>query len=67
MRVTLSINGDLLGVHIHPGDFVPVDAPGLDNLGDMLVMAVADARSQVEALHRSAGSGEPEALRPCRP
>jgi DNA-binding protein YbaB len=49
VTVTLSPSGALLGVHIHPGEFVAVDPPGLDNLGDMLVAAFADAHAQLAA------------------
>ncbi|WP_162251557.1 MULTISPECIES: YbaB/EbfC family nucleoid-associated protein [unclassified Nocardioides] len=45
--VTLSLSGELLGVHLQPGDYAPFDPPGLENCGDMVVAAWNDAQERL--------------------
>jgi DNA-binding protein YbaB len=41
--------GQLLAVDIRPGAYQPLDPPGLDNMGDMLVEAFTDAITRARA------------------
>ncbi len=41
--------GELLGVHVDPGEYHPHDAPGLENMGDMVVEALIDAKARAIA------------------
>ena len=53
VTVTVSSTGELLGVHIHPGRYQPHDPPGLENMGDMVVEALIDARARALANERA--------------
>jgi DNA-binding protein YbaB len=46
VTVTLSQNGELLGMHVDPGAYQPQDPPGLPNMGDMVVEALRDAQAR---------------------
>jgi DNA-binding protein YbaB len=48
--VTLTGGGELTGVEIKAGGFDGSDADDLADLGDMIVAAYRDAKSQVDAL-----------------
>jgi DNA-binding protein YbaB len=52
VTVTVAPSGELLGVHLHPGDYQPRNPPGLENMGDMVVEALQDARARALALLR---------------
>ena len=58
VTVTVSETGELLAVHVCPGEFRREDPPGLANMGDMAVEALRVAKA------RAAGSPEslPESL-----
>jgi DNA-binding protein YbaB len=60
VTVTVSPTGELLGVHVHPGDYQPQSPPGLANMGDMVVEALRDAKARAfavtEAVSGSDGS-----------
>ena len=57
VTVTVSETGELLGVHIYPGEYRRDDPPGLANMGDMVVEALKVAKA------RAAGfaNGQPTA------
>ncbi|WAJ44254.1 YbaB/EbfC family nucleoid-associated protein [Mycobacterium sp. Aquia_216] len=46
VTVTVSSTGELLGVHVDPGPYQPEDPPGLENMGDMVVEALIDAKTK---------------------
>lgn len=46
VTVTVSETGQLLGVHVHPGQFRREDPPGLANMGDMVVEALQAAKAR---------------------
>jgi hypothetical protein len=46
VTVTVSETGELLGVHVSPGDFRREDPPGLANMGDMVVEALRVAKTR---------------------
>jgi DNA-binding protein YbaB len=46
VAVTVSATGELLGVHIYPGEYRRDDPPGLANMGDMVVEALQAARAR---------------------
>jgi DNA-binding protein YbaB len=46
VTVTVSETGELLGVHIHPGEYRRDDPPGLANMGDMVVEALQAAKAR---------------------
>jgi YbaB/EbfC DNA-binding family len=46
VTVTVSETGELLGVHIYPGEYRRDDPPGLANMGDMVVEALHAARAR---------------------
>jgi hypothetical protein len=50
--VTVTVNGvgELVGVSIKPGGFDGTDAEDLSDLGDMIVAAYRDAKSQADAM-----------------
>ena len=50
VTVTISPSGALLGVHLHPGPYLRDDPPGLENMGDMVVEALIDARTKALTL-----------------
>ena len=50
VTVTVSPTGELLGVHVRPGPYQPEDPPGLENMGDMVVEALNDAKAKSLAL-----------------
>jgi DNA-binding protein YbaB len=50
VTVTVSGVGDLTAVTIAPGTFVGDDADSLADLGDLVVAAFRDAKSQVEGM-----------------
>lgn len=52
VTVTVSPSGALLGVHLHPGPYSRDDPPGLENMGDMVVEALIDARTRALGLPR---------------
>ena len=54
VTVTLTGTGDLTGVSITPGGFDASDADSLTDLGDLIVAAYRDAKSQADALASSA-------------
>lgn len=45
VTVTVSETGELLGVHIYPGEYRRDDPPGLANMGDMVVEALQVAKA----------------------
>jgi len=55
VTVTVSPTGELLGVHVHPGPYQPEDPPGLENMGDMVVEALIDAKTKALALPHPGG------------
>jgi DNA-binding protein YbaB len=57
VTVTVSPAGELLGVHVHPGPYQPEDPPGLENMGDMVVEALIDAKTKALALAHPDGDG----------
>jgi DNA-binding protein YbaB len=46
VTVTVSETGELLGVHIYPGEYRRDDPPGLANMGDKVVEALQVAKSR---------------------
>ena len=50
--VTVTVNGvgELVGVQVKPGQFDGSDADDLSDLGDMVVAAYRDAKTQADAL-----------------
>jgi DNA-binding protein YbaB len=54
VTVTVSETGELLGVHVHPGEYRREDPPGLANMGDMVVEALRVAKARA--------TGSPEGL-----
>ena len=50
--VTVTVNGvgELVGVNIKPGGFDGTDADDLADLGDLIVAAYRDAKSQADAM-----------------
>jgi hypothetical protein len=50
VTVTVSPTGELLGVHLYPGPYHPEDPPGLENMGDMVVEALIDAKTKALGL-----------------
>jgi hypothetical protein len=46
VTVTVSSTGELLGVHVDPGPYQREDPPGLENMGDMVVEALIDAKTK---------------------
>ena len=54
VSVTLSGVGELTGVTVLPGTFDGSDADSLTDLGDLVVAAYRDAKSQVDALAAAA-------------
>lgn len=46
VTVTVSETGELLGVHIYPGEYRRDDPPGLANMGDMVVKALQVAKAR---------------------
>jgi YbaB/EbfC DNA-binding family len=46
VTVTVSETGELLGVHIYPGEYRRDDPPGLANMGDMVVEALQAAKAR---------------------
>jgi DNA-binding protein YbaB len=46
VAVTVSETGELLGVHIYPGEYRRDDPPGLANMGDMVVEALQIAKAR---------------------
>lgn len=55
VTVTVSDTGELLGVHVYPGEYRREDPPGLANMGDMVVEALQAAKARA--------AGVPEGLR----
>jgi YbaB/EbfC DNA-binding family len=60
VTVTVSETGELLGVHIYPGEYRRDDPPGLANMGDMVVEALQVAKA------RAAGLADGDATTPDR-
>ena len=58
VTVTVSETGELLGVHIYPGEYRRDDPPGLANMGDMVVEALQVAKA------RAAGFAEGQTTTP---
>ena len=50
VTVTVSETGELLGVHIYPGEYRRDDPPGLANMGDMVVEALRVAKARAAGL-----------------
>ena len=50
VTVTVSETGQLLGVHVYPGEFRREDPPGLANMGDMVVEALRVAKAHAAGL-----------------
>jgi len=50
VTVTISETGELLGVHVHPGEYRREDPPGLANMGDMVVEALQGAKARAAGL-----------------
>jgi DNA-binding protein YbaB len=50
VQVTVSGTGDLVGVRVTPGTFDGNDEESLTDLGDLVVAAFRDAKSQADAL-----------------
>jgi DNA-binding protein YbaB len=50
VTVTVSETGQLLGVHVYPGEFRHEDPPGLANMGDMVVEALRVAKAHAAGL-----------------
>jgi hypothetical protein len=50
VTVTVSESGELLGVHVYPGEYRQEDPPGLANMGDMVVEALQMAKARAAAL-----------------
>jgi DNA-binding protein YbaB len=46
VTVTVSESGELLGVHIYPGEYRRDEPPGLANMGDMVVEALQAAKAR---------------------
>jgi DNA-binding protein YbaB len=50
VTVTVSETGELLGVHVYPGEYRREDPPGLANMGDMVVEALHVAKARAAGL-----------------
>jgi DNA-binding protein YbaB len=51
VTVTVSETGQLLGVHVYPGEYRREDPPGLANMGDMVVEALQLAKARAAEVH----------------
>ena len=60
VTVTVSETGELLGVHIYPGEYRRDDPPGLANMGDKVVEALQVAKA------RAAGFADSHPTKPDR-